>query len=210
MIAASRLVWVDGELPYRGHVEVSGYDNAGDGAITLLVALITLAWGIRRAAFDSRQPVVVILPLAIGAASLLISGLAIQNALILIASWERLGGSGSISFGIWLTGLAALMLTVAGAVHLWRKRHETSFRFTLVPGDIGAAVGGIGGAIAGIIGSTLIAGRFFPHEQAAVYASAQVAILLPMLFIGAWLGSKVGRVIGEAFQPMPPGSSTRA
>lgn len=211
-IVASRLTWIEGMLPYQPHIEVSGYANAGDGAITLVAALFTLGWALRRSFFESRQTAVVVFPLVIGVAGLVITRLAIQNAEILIASWETRGGAGSVSIGIWLTGLAALAMTIGGGVHVWRVRREVSFRPGLSTGDIGAALGGVGGAVGGYLGATAIAGRFISQDQVAVFASAQLVILIPMLFIGAWIGAKVGRAIGDGFRPMPPSgsSSTRA
>ena len=211
-IIGSRMAWVTGQLPYVGPLEVSGYDNAGDGAITLVAALATLVWALRRGFFESRQTVVVIFPLVIGVAALVITRVAIQDAQILIESWGKRGGDGSIAIGIWLTGLSALVMTIAGAVHVWRVRREVTFRLSLSPGDVGAAVGGVGGAILGGFAATVVARQFVSQDQAPIFASAQVAILLPMFFLGAWLGAKVGRVIGDGFRPMPPSgsSSTRA
>lgn len=211
VILGSRLPWIEGMLPYQPHVVVGGYDNAGDGAITLIGALFTLGWALRRQIFDSRQTVVVIFPLVIGIAGLVISRVAAQNAEILIADWEKRGGHGSISLGLWLTAITSLAMAITGAVHVWRLRREVRFRMGLAPGDIGAAVGGVAGAIGGVIASTMLAGRFVSQDQAAVFASAQVVILLPMLFLGAWIGAKIGRTIGDGFRPMPPSgpSSTR-
>lgn len=211
LILGSRLPWIEGMLPYQPHVVVGGYDNAGDGAITFLAALFTLGWALRRQIFDSRQAVVVVFPLVIGIAGLVISRVAAQNAEILIADWAKRGGNGSISIGLWLTAIASLALAVAGAIHVWRLRREVRFRLRLAPGDIGAVVGGVAGAVGGVIAATTIAGQFVSQDQAAVFASAQVVILLPMLFIGAWIGAKIGRTIGDGFRPMPPsGSSTHS
>jgi len=208
LIVGSRLPWIEGMLPYQPHVVVGGYDNAGDGAITLIAALFTLGWALRRQIFDSRQGVVVVFPLVIGLGGLVISRVAAQNAEILIADWAKRGGSGSISVGLWLTAIASLALAVAGAVHVWRLRREVRFRLGLTPGDIGAVVGGVAGAIGGVIAATMVAGQFVSQDQAAVFASAQVVILLPMLFIGAWIGARIGRTIGDGFRPMPPSGSS--
>ena len=207
-IIGSRVPWIEGMLPYQPHVEVSGYANAGDGAITFLAALFTLGWALRRSFFESRQTAIAIFPLVIGVAGLVITRVAAQNAEFLIANWEKRGGHGSISTGLWLTVLAALTMTVAGAIHLWRIRREVSFRPGLTPGDIGAVAGAVAGAVGGVIGATAIADRFISQDQAAVFASAQVFILLPLLFLGAWVGSKVGRAIGDGFRTMPPSGTT--
>jgi uncharacterized membrane protein YfcA len=54
------------------------------------------------------------------------------------------------------------------------------------------------------LASTTLVSRFVLNEVAAVVASTQVLILLPLAFIGAWIGAKVGRMIAEALRPMPP------
>jgi hypothetical protein len=208
LILGSRLPWIEGMLPYHPHVVVGGYDNAGDGAITLLAALFTLGWALRRQIFDSRHAVVVTFPLVIGLAGLVISRVAAQNAEILIADWEKRGGNGSISVGLWLTAIASLGMAITGAVHVWRLRREVRFQLGLAPGDIGAVIGGVSGAIGGVIAATTIVGQFVSQDQAAVFASAQVLILLPTLFLGAWIGAKIGRTLGDGFRPMPPSSST--
>jgi len=203
-IVGARLTWVNAVLPYVPRLEVSGFDNAGDGAITLVAALFTVGWALSASAFRSRAPVLVLFPLVIGIAALVLTRLAIQNAEILIASYEKRGGSGSISIGLWLTGIAALVMTVAGLAHVLRVRRDVSFRVRLVAGDVGAVAGGILGGFAGIVASTTLVSRFVVTDMAAVVASTQVLILLPLAFIGAWIGAKVGRMIAEALRPMPP------
>jgi len=203
-IVGARLTWVDAVLPYVPRIEVSGFDNAGDGAITLVAALFTLGWALSASAFRSRTPVLVLFPFVIGISALVLTRLAVQNAEILIASFEKRGGSGSISIGLWLTGIAALVMTLAGLAHVLRVRHEVSFRIRLAAGDVGAVAGGILGCLAGIVASTTLVSRFIVTDVAAVIASAQVAILLPLAFVGVWIGAKVGRMIADAFRPMPP------
>jgi hypothetical protein len=50
------------------------------------------------------------------------------------------------------------------------------------------------------VASTTLVSRFVVSDVAAVIASAQVVILLPLGFVGA----KVGRMIVDAFRPVPP------
>ncbi|MCI0346525.1 MAG: hypothetical protein L0221_13940, partial [Chloroflexi bacterium] len=140
-IVASRLTWIEGMLPYQPHIEVSGYANAGDGAITLVAALFTLGWALRRSFFESRQTAVVVFPLVIGVAGLVITRLAIQNAEILIASWETRGGAGSVSIGIWLTGLAALAMTIVQTVATPGTRATAAAMLTVASALIGTGGG---------------------------------------------------------------------
>ena len=206
LIAGARLPWIDAVLPYVRQFEVSGFDNAGDGAITLLGALVTLGWALNGSTFRSRIPALVVLPLAIGLAGLVITMVAVQNAQILIASFERRGGSGTISLGLWLTGLGAFVLAIAGATHVYRVRREVRFTFRPNPGDIGAVAGGVLGGVAGVVASTSILPLLF-GEPAGVIASAQVLGLLLFGALGLWIGGKLGRTVAEGLKPMPPAGS---
>ena len=206
LILGARLTWIDAVLPSVPHFEVSGFDNAGDGAITLLGALFTLGWALSGSAFRSRIPLLAVLPLAIGIAALVITMVAVQNAQILIASYERRGGSGTIGLGLWATGLGALVLAVAGATHLYRVRHEVRFAFRPAAGDVGAVAGGVLGGVAGIVASTSILPRLF-GDPAGVLASAQVLGLLLFGALGLWIGGKLGRRVAEGLRPMPPAGS---
>jgi hypothetical protein len=208
IVIASAMPWGEGSTPNRPHLEISGYVDAGDGVITLLAGLIAIVWAYRRSAFESRVPVVVLAPLLVGVGGLILTRVAVQNAEVVIRTWLQRQGEGGIGIGLWLTGLGFLALALVGAVHVWRVRSETSFRFALSPSDLGAVIGAVGGAIAGGAAAMVISGLLISQDRPAVFASTQIFILIPLVFVGAWIGSKIGRVIGDGFRPMPPSDSS--
>jgi hypothetical protein len=202
MIVGARLSWIDAELPYQGHFEVSGFDHAGDGAITFLAALAMGGWALSGAIRSKIVPLV-LLPIAIGLTGLLVMRIAVQDAESLIASYEHLGGSGSIAIGLWLTIAGLVALTVVGAIHVYRLRREIRITISIALGDVGAIVGAIAGAILGAIASSALVGRFVVTENAAVVASTQTLAAILFGFLGAWLGLKTGRVVADAIHPGP-------
>jgi hypothetical protein len=203
LVVAARLTWVDASLPYTPHFEVSGFDHAGDGAITFVAALFTAAWALHGGGVRTRIVPIVIVPLVIGVAGLILLRIAIQDAEILIAAYRRQGGGGSIGLGLWLTVLGEAAVAIAGAAHLYRVRREVKIRVTLAAGDVGAVVGAILGVVGGIVGSSALVDRFVHTSQVAVVASAQTLGAIVLAFFGAWLGVKLGRAVAEGLRPGP-------
>jgi hypothetical protein len=62
--------------------------------------------------------------------------------------------------------------------------------------------------VGGAVLSLVIGRMFISSDIRGESASAQVVLLVAMLFLGAWIGSKIGRAIGDGFEPMPPSSAT--
>lgn len=192
LLVAAFLPWVTGSLGYRPHFDVSGFEGAGDGAITMFIALGIAAWTWRGGA-TGRSTLVALAPLALGIVTLLITRVALQNAGILIASYEKQGGTGHVTWGLWLTGLGAVMLSIGGGLHAWRKRRSLSLAVSISRADLWATIGLVVGGVAGVVVSRPVVEVLVVTERAAVSASLQILAAIVLGFGGAGLGARLGR-----------------
>jgi hypothetical protein len=192
IFVAAFLPWVTGSLGYRPHFDVSGFEGAGDGAITMFIALGIAAWAWRGGA-AARGTLVALAPVVLGIVTLLITRVALQNAGILIASYEKQGGTGYVTWGLWLTGLGAILLSLGGGLHAWRTRRSLSFRVSISRPDLWATIGLAVGGVAGVIVSRPIIELLVVTERAAVSASLQILAAIVLGFAGAGLGARLGR-----------------
>ena len=192
LLLGAFLPWVTGSLGYRPHFDVSGFQGAGDGAITMFVGLGMAVWT-RRGGAGSRGTLIALAPLVAGIAALLLTRVALQNAGILIASYEKQGGSGYVTWGLWLTGLGALLLSLGGALHAWRTRRWLSFRVSISRPDLWSTIGLAVGGVAGVIVARPIVELLVVTERAAVSASLQILAAIVLGFGGAGLGWRLGR-----------------
>lgn len=193
LFVAAFLPWIDAHLPYVPHFEVSGFDHAGDGAIMLFAALGMIAWALAERPVASRVPAVALAPLVTGVACLILTRVAFQNSDILIASFEKRGGGGTILPGLWLAGAAAAVVATAGLGHLVRIRRELRIVIGASRSDVAAVIGGGGGAFAGIVAAIVGVPAIVVSERSAVVGSVTVLAVLTLGFSGAWLGAAAAR-----------------
>lgn len=192
LLVGAFLPWVEGSLGYRPQFDVSGFEGAGDGAITMFIALGTAFWTLRGGP-GSRITIVALAPLVAGIAAALLTRVALQNADILIASFEKQGGSGVVTWGLWLTGAGSLLLVIGGALHAWRVRRSLSLSVRIPGPDLGATVGLVVGGVGGILVARPIVDVLVVTERAAVSATLQMLAAIVLGFGGAGLGATVGR-----------------
>lgn len=208
-VIAGFMPWAEGHAPGHSGIEAiffSGLAGQGDGVVLILVSAATGLLTIHQTPATSRVRTVRILPsiLVVLAALTWINGL--RASYVEIAAWERRGGEGSISPGLWLAGLG-IVLMAAGTIVLlpdvirWRRRADDPVDLGK-PGlrDIAEIIGGCAGILVGgwlgivlgisITGHAIVMGSI---ALGAVFGGLGGA------YAGAWLGrTLVDRLRGRA------------
>jgi len=192
--------WIQVWLPGRGWFEVSGFTGAGDGGITLEVAvlLFVLAWSERL--WTSRLAVVVVAPLVLGVFALLDLRIALHNALLYLDSLKNAGGQGYMLPGFYLTVAGAGGAAVAGVIRVWRVRRETSWTIGMRRSMAAAVAGGLLGALTGFWMGITVGERLTEDAIGGVTGSVMIFLAIGFGFTGAWVGAWVGNIIGAPAQ----------
>jgi hypothetical protein len=208
-VIAGFMPWAEGHAPGHTGLEdifFSGLGGQGDGVVLILVSAAAGLLTVHRTPATSRVRTVRILPsiLVVLAALTWINGL--RASYVEIAAWERRGGQGSISVGLWLAGLGIALMAVGTIVLLpevirWRRRPDDPVDLGR-PGlrDIAEVAGGFAGILVGgwlgilfgisITGQTVVMGTI---ALGAVFGGLGGA------YLGAWLGrTLVDRLRGRA------------
>jgi hypothetical protein len=200
LVIGSFLGWVEVYLPYRGWFEMTSFERASDGGITLELglALFALAWSDR--ATTSRLAVLVAAPAVLGIVGVLdlrVAGDSLQGYLDSIAPS---GGHGYLLPGFWMTVGGATLATLAGVVRIWRVRGETRWTFGVRRSTAGGFVGGVVGAIVGFVAGIAIGDRVGANSIGGAAGSVLVLFAIAFGFAGTWLGAWAGRLVASAFQ----------
>ena len=192
--------WTQVWLPGRGWFEVSGFNGAGDGGITLEVALVLLALAWSERLSSSRLGIIVLAPFLLGVFALLDLRIALVNAFQYLDSLKNSGGYGYILPGYWLTVGGAALATAAGLIRVWRARHETRWTIGIGRATAAAAVGGVVGALGGFYAGVTIGQRITEGAIGGVTGSVLILLAIAFGFGGAWLGAWAGNIIGAPAQ----------
>jgi hypothetical protein len=198
LVIGSLLGWLQVWLPYQGWTEISSFERAGDGLITLELGLVLVALGWSERAGESRLAVVVAAPLAVGLFAFIAMRLAYQDGAIYLASLTKYGGRGDYLPGFWLATAGAVIATVAGAGRVFVARRRVRFGIRLDPATIAGTVGGVAGAVLGIGAAVVVGERLSASSALAGTAATFFAIVFGLF--GAWLGARVLR----SFVPPTP------
>lgn len=191
LIVGSALDWAQVWLPGYGFQDVSSFERAGDGAITLVLGIIITAISLSDGMATARVPAVVILPGVLGLAALACVKLGWDQDQSYIASLAGAGGYGSMLPGFWLTLVAAALAFAGGAAHVYRTREHVSFSVRVTSGTLTTIASGVVGAVVGIGAAVVIGEDFSTNPTVTGSAVTFLSILLGL--VGAWLGSKIGR-----------------
>lgn len=119
MIGGALLPWLRGPTKMRGYVDWTGLNDAGDGGILILAALLLLAWVRWRPHVDQIDERSRWVPVVIAVAATLIWTIAVRTALDL-SYWEIAAGARP-QVGLWIAG-AGCATAVAGGVLASRLR----------------------------------------------------------------------------------------
>ncbi|HEV2005291.1 MAG TPA: hypothetical protein VGQ85_01650 [Candidatus Limnocylindrales bacterium] len=199
LVVGSFLSWLEVYLPFRGWFDMSSFERANDGGITLElgVLLFALAWSDR--ATSSRLAVLVGAPAAIGIVAVLDLRVASDSLQAYLDSIAISGGKGYFLPGFWMTVGGATLATLAGVVRIWRVRRETRWAIGVRRSTAGAFVGGVGGAIVGFAAGIFIGERVGANIIGGAAGSVLVLFAIAFGFAGTWLGAWAGRLVGSAF-----------
>ena len=119
MIAGALLPWLRGPTKMRGYVDWTGLNDAGDGGILILGAVLLLAWVRWRRHIDQIDDRSRWVPLVIAVAATLIWTIAVRTALDL-SYWEiEVGARPQV--GLWIAG-AGCAIAVMGGLAASRMR----------------------------------------------------------------------------------------
>jgi hypothetical protein len=202
LIAGSISSWEEIFIPGRGWFDKSAFEGANDGGITLELALGMLAVAISERAWGARLAVLVVAPFALGLVAVL-DLLVAYGAATDYLNGEALrssSGQGYILPGFWLTAVGAVTATVAGAIRVWRARHETRWTIRVARSLVGATVGGVTGATAGFIAGVTFGERMTVGAVGGAAGGAVVVFALGFGFAGAWLGAVTGSYLATMTQ----------
>ncbi|MBI2775836.1 MAG: hypothetical protein HYX57_01020 [Chloroflexi bacterium] len=194
------LPWIRATLPGKGTFEISGFENSGDAGLVLEMGTVALllVWSDR--AWRSRLGVLVAGPLALGAANLLVMRIAQTESEAYLATLIPAGGHGSILPAFWVTVAGSLILTTAGAIHVWRTRDRASYNPGITSSAVGGTIGAIAGMIGGFIGGATIANLLTAGAIAGVTTSVLIILAFALAFVGAWIGGTVGASLGRSLR----------
>lgn len=196
LFVGSLLSWIEVFLPGHGWSEVSSFEQAGDGAITLELGLIIAAFAWADRVSESRLPVAVVLPLVFGLASLVLMKLGWDQAQSYLDSLKNSGGHGYMLPGFWIALAGAGLAVIGGAVALIRVRKEVRFQVHVSRSTAASTLGGAAGAVIGI-GAAIVLGEDF-GTNATVTGSAVTFLSIVLGIVGTWLGARIGRAFGGA------------
>jgi hypothetical protein len=194
----SLLDWVEYWLPGHGWQTLSSFTRAGDGAIALEIGLIVAAFAWADRVATSRYPVLVAAPLVLGVVSLIVLKLGFDQAQEYLAGLTNSGGHGDMLPGFWMALGGAGLVTIAGAIRLFRARREVSFSVSIPPGTAIRVLGGVLGAVAGIA-SAVVLGETF-GTNATITGSAVTLLSIVLGLIGAWLGARIAHAFTGSTQ----------
>lgn len=202
LIAGSISSWEEVFIQGRGWFDKSAFEGANDGGITLELALGMLAIAISERAWGARLAVLVVAPFALGLLALLDLIVAYGAAMAYLNGEElrASSGYGYLLPGFWLTVVGAAGATVAGAIRIWRARHETRWTVGVARSLIGAAVGGVTGATVGFIAGVAFGERMTTGAIGSVTGGAVLVFALGFGFAGAWLGVVAGGYLATMTQ----------
>jgi hypothetical protein len=194
LFVGSLLSWIEVWLPGHGWMEISSFERAGDGAITLELGLLIAAFAWADRISESRLPVAVVLPLIFGLATLAVMKLGWDQAQDYLASLKNSGGHGYMLPGFWIALAGAGLAVLGGAVAVFRARREVRFQVRVSRATAVSTLGGAAGAVVGI-GAAVVLGEDL-GTNATVTGSAVTFLSIVFAIVGAWLGARIGRAFG--------------
>lgn len=196
LILGSISGWIAVYLNYTGWFEISAFERASDGGITaeIGIAIFAVTWSQRAA--TSRLAVLILAPLVLGIVALLTLRIAATDAQLYLDSLKNQGGYGHLLPGFWATVGGATLATLAGAVRLWRARHEIRWTIGVQRGTAGTVVGAIAGAVLGFVGGVNVGELLTSGALGGVTGSVLIFFAIGFSLAGAWLGASAGGWLG--------------
>ncbi|HEX5589532.1 MAG TPA: hypothetical protein VFX65_04515 [Candidatus Limnocylindrales bacterium] len=199
MLIGDVMPWFRLWLPGRGFFDVSGFERAGDAGLVLELGLVILVLTWADQAWNSRTTLLVAGPLLLGTACVIVLRVAWAAGMSYIRSLAGSGGYGSVLPWFWLAVAGAIIVTVGGAIALWRARGRLSFRVGVSRVAIGGAIGGVAGAIGGFFAGVQISDLMAGDDIAWVSTSLLVLLSIALGFVGAWIGAVIGAGVARSF-----------
>ena len=176
--------------PGTGWVDVTGFEQSGDGGYVLELAALAavLAW--IEGAWNSRILVLVAGPAVLGASSLVILRDFYQTGVGVLGGLASGGGHGGFEPGFWVAVLGAAALTATGALRAWQVRDRLSLRPGAALTGVAGMAGGIGGAVIGFAAGATIT-PMLVHTSTGPTSFVLVIVGSGLAVLGAWIGAKV-------------------
>ncbi len=176
--------------PGTGWIDVTGFEQSGDGGYVLELAVVAavLAW--IDGAWNSRIVVLVAGPAVLGASSLVILRDFYQTGVGTLGGLANGGGYGGFEPGFWVTVLGAATLAATGALRAWRVRGRLSLRPGAALAGVAGMVGAIGGAAIGFVAGATIT-PLLVHVNTGPTSMVLVIVGSALAVLGAWIGAMV-------------------
>jgi hypothetical protein len=206
---AGFMPWAEGRAPGFAGIEdisFSGLAGQGDGVVLILLSVAIGLLTVHRTPATSRVRTIRLLPAIFVVLAALTWFNGLRSSYLEIAAWERRGGEGSISIGLWLAGLGIALMIVGTLVLLpevlrWKRRADDPVDLGR-PGvrDIAELIGGIAGIlVGGWLG--IVLGISITGQSVVMGSIALGAVFggLGGAYAGAWLArTLVDRLRGSA------------
>lgn len=197
-VLVSALVTIAGSIqpfmhiwrPGTGWVDVTGFEQSGDGGYVLELAVLAAALAWIDVAWKSRIVVLVAGPALLGAASLVILRDFYQTGLGVLGGLAGGGGHGGFEPGFWVASLGAATLAVVGGVRIWQARRWISLRPGVALSSVAGMLGGLAGAITGFVVGVSIT-PMLVHANTGPTSFVLVIVGSILAVLGAWLGAMV-------------------
>lgn len=200
IVIGSFLSWVEVWLPYRGWFEISSFEGASDGGITLELGAVLFVLGWSERVNGSRLAVLVAAPLALAVAAVLDLRVAFDSAHIYLDSIVSSGGHGYLLPGFWMTVGGATLAILAGVVRIWRVRRDVRWTMGIQLGTAATVIGGLIGAIVGFFSGITFGEHMTANTLGGVAGSVLILFAIGFAFAGAWLGAWAGGLVGSVAQ----------
>jgi hypothetical protein len=195
-ILVSTLVTVVGSIqpfmhiwrPGTGWIDVTGFEQSGDGGFVLELAVLAAALTWIDGAWNSRIVLLAAAPAVLGAASLVILRDFYQTGAGVLAGLAGGGGHGSFEPGFWVAVLGAIALTATGALRLWQVRSHLSIRPGAALPGVAGMLGGVAGAAIGFAAGATIT-PMLVHANTGPTSFVLVIVGSVLAILGAWIGA---------------------
>jgi hypothetical protein len=192
LILGSAASWIEVWLPGIGWFDVSSFEGANAGGITLELGLLLFALTWSERASGSRLAPLALAPFVIGVVSLLDLEVAHTSIQTYLDGLAGSGGHGYILPGFWATVGGGVLATLGGGVRVVRLRHAVHWSIGIGRATAGGMVGGVVGAMVGFAAAVNFGQRITADAIGGASSGVLSMLVLVFGFAGAWIGAAVG------------------
>jgi hypothetical protein len=195
-ILVSTLVMIVGSIqpfmhiwrPGTGWIDVTGFEQSGDGGFVLELGVLAAALAWIDGAWNSRIVLLAAAPAVLGAACVVILRDFYQTGVGVLGGLAGGGGHGDFQPGFWVAVLGAIALAATGAVRLWLIRAQLSIRAGAALPGVAGMLGGLAGAAIGFAAGVTIT-PMLVHANTGPTSFVLVIVGSVLAILGAWIGA---------------------